>query len=124
MIEWFVAILLVSGAIFMLLAAVGVLRFPDLFSRMHATTKASSFGAGLMLLSVILHVQELFIILEAMIVLIFIFLTAPVASHMIGRAAYFLQVPLWKGTIIDELHDRYNLHNHTLASESPDSATD
>ncbi len=120
MIEWIIAILLVIGAIFMLLAALGALRFPDVFTRMHAATKASSFGAGLMLIGAVIYFAQLYITIEALLVIIFIFLTAPVASHMIGRAAYFLKVSVWDETIIDELQGRYDFHTHTLSSEPTD----
>jgi len=116
--EWICAILLVGGSLFMLVAAIGILRFPDLFTRMHAATKAASFGVGLMLTSVAIHFAEFWVSIEVILVIGFIFLTAPVASHMIGRAAYFLQVPLWEGTVMNELKDRYDLRNKTLDSDS------
>ncbi|GET27112.1 monovalent cation/H(+) antiporter subunit G [Prolixibacter sp. NT017] len=104
--EWISAILLVLGAFFMLLAAIGVLRFPDLYIRMHSATKASSFGALLMLVAVSIHFPVAYVIIEAALVIIFIFLTAPVASHMIGRIAHLLKVPKWEKTTVDELENR------------------
>ena len=104
--EWISAVLLVLGAFFMLLAAIGVLRLPDLYIRMHAATKASSFGALLMLVAVSIHFPVAYVIIEAALVIIFIFITAPVASHMIGRIAHLLKVPKWEKTIIDELENR------------------
>lgn len=115
--EWIAAVLLVLGSFFMFVAALGVLKLPDVFTRMHAATKASSFGTGLMLVAMILYFRIPFIFIESLLVIIFIFLTAPVASHMIGRAAYLLKVPLWEETVIDQLHDKYNLHTHELASD-------
>ncbi len=115
--EWIAAILLVLGASFMFVAALGIIRLPDVFTRMHATTKASSFGTGLMLVSMILYFRQPYIFVESILVIIFIFFTAPVASHMLGRAAYLLKVPLWEGTVIDQLHDKYNLHTHELTSD-------
>ena len=44
------------------------------------------------------------------------FLTAPIAAHMIGRDAYFVGVPLWERTVLDELKNRYNTHTNTLDS--------
>ncbi|MCG8604563.1 monovalent cation/H(+) antiporter subunit G [bacterium] len=114
--EWICAVLLVTGSLFMLIAALGILRFPDLFTRMHAAAKAASFGAGLMLSAVAVYFATAWVILEIFLVIAFIFLTAPVASHMIGRAAYFLQVPLWPGTIMDELRNRYDLNEQALSS--------
>ncbi len=97
------AALLVIGGIFMLLAGVGVLRMPDLFMRMQAATKAATLGAGCMLLAVAVHFGELTVVTRALLVTAFVFMTAPVAAHMIARAAYSVGTPLWEGTIADEL---------------------
>lgn len=115
-------VLLFAGAFFLLLAGVGVLRMPDLFSRMQAATKAATLGAGLMLLAVATHFDDLGTTIRAVLVAAFFFLTAPVAAHMIGRAAYFIGVPLWEGTITDELRGRYDMETHTLSSDYDSSA--
>ena len=100
------AVLLVVGAFFMLLAGLGVLRLPDLFMRLQAATKASTLGVGCMLLAAAIHFQDLAVTTRAVLVIAFFFLTAPVGAHMIARAAYAVGVPLWEGTITDELRDR------------------
>ncbi|MBL8796254.1 MAG: monovalent cation/H(+) antiporter subunit G [Planctomycetia bacterium] len=100
------ALLIVVGGAFMLLAGVGVVRMPDLFMRMQAATKAATLGAGCMLLAVAVHFGELTVVTRALLVTAFVFLTAPVAAHMIARAAYSVGTPLWEGTIADELRDR------------------
>ncbi len=97
------AMLIVIGGGFMLLAGVGVVRMPDLFMRMQAATKAATLGAGCMLLALAFHFGELQIVTRALLVTAFVFLTAPVAAHMIARAAYSVGTPLWEGTIADEL---------------------
>jgi multicomponent Na+:H+ antiporter subunit G len=51
-------------------------------------------------------------------VVVFIFVTAPVAAHMIARAAYFSSVPLWEGTLSDDLEGRYDERTHTLHSHA------
>jgi CPA2 family monovalent cation:H+ antiporter-2 len=107
--------LLVIGASFALLAGAGVVRMPDLFTRMQAATKASTLGIGSIVLAVAIHFGELGITTRALTVIIFVFLTAPVAAHMIARAAYFVGVPLWERTIIDELHGHYDRRTHKLA---------
>ena len=117
MIEWISALLLIIGSFFMFLAALGIYRFPDIYTRMHAATKASSFGAGLMLIGLILHLTDFWIIFEAIVVIVFIFMTAPVAAHMIGRAAYLIEVPLWENTVIDELKGQYDLKEKILHSK-------
>src|SRR3954470_16393377 len=98
--------LLVVGALAMLLAELGVLRLPDLFMRLQAATKASTLGVGCMLLGLAVHFQDLGVTTRALLVVAFFFLTAPVGAHMIARAAYAVGVPLWAGTITDELRDR------------------
>jgi multicomponent Na+:H+ antiporter subunit G len=97
------AVLLVIGGAFMLLAGVGVVRMPDLFMRMQAATKAATLGVGCMLLALAIHFGDLAITARAALVTAFVFLTAPVAAHVIARAAYSVGVPLWEGTICDEL---------------------
>jgi multicomponent Na+:H+ antiporter subunit G len=97
------ALLVVVGGAFMLLAGVGVVRMPDLFMRMQAATKAATLGAGCMLLAVAVHFGEPTVVTRALLVTAFVFLTAPVAAHMIARAAYSVGTPLWEGTITDEL---------------------
>jgi multicomponent Na+:H+ antiporter subunit G len=110
--------LLVVGATFMLLAAVGVVRLPDLFTRMQSTSKAATLGVGCVLLAAALHFGELGAATRALAVIVFVFLTAPVAAHMIGRAAYFVGVPLWEGTIQDELRGRYHPSTHELSGRA------
>jgi monovalent cation/proton antiporter MnhG/PhaG subunit len=107
--------LLMIGAAFALLAGAGVVRMPDLFTRMQAATKASTLGIGSIVLAVAIHFGEMGITTRALTVIIFVFLTAPVAAHMIARAAYFVGVPLWERTIIDELHGHYDRRTHKLA---------
>jgi len=99
------AILLLLGALFMLLAALGALRMPDLLTRMHATTKASVLGAGLTLLGVAVHFWEQDVLLRVVAIVAFVTLTSPVAAHAIGRAGYRSGSPLWQGTLKDVLRD-------------------
>jgi multicomponent Na+:H+ antiporter subunit G len=112
------AFLLLTGAVLMLIAALGIVRMPDLLTRMHATTKAGALGSGLMVLSVAFHFGQTDIVARAVAVVVFIILTAPVAAHAIGRASYFVGVPLWDGTVKDELKHRYDPDKHVLHSET------
>jgi multicomponent Na+:H+ antiporter subunit G len=116
MIEWIRNFLLIVGASFLLLAAIGIIRMPDLFQRIQASTKASTLGAGCLLLALAFHFQDFGITVRAFLVIAFFFLTAPVAAHVIGRAAYFVGVPLWEKTIVDELRGRYHTDTHILDS--------
>jgi multicomponent Na+:H+ antiporter subunit G len=100
------AVLMLFGSLLMLLGALGVLRLPDLYMRVSASTKASTLGVGFTLLSLAIHFNELGITSRALATIGFIIITAPVAAHLISRAAYLVDAPLWKGTIVDELQDR------------------
>jgi multicomponent Na+:H+ antiporter subunit G len=104
--EWVSAILLVSGAMFIFIAALGVLRMPELFSRMHSSTKAGTLGLGLIMLAVATYFQESSITIRAAALVVFIILTAPVSAHVIARAAYLSGVRLWKHTVVDEYKNR------------------
>jgi multicomponent Na+:H+ antiporter subunit G len=110
------ALLLLIGTLLLVLAGVGVVRMPDLFLRMSTSSKASSLGAASVLLGVAISVADLSVLVRAVAGVLFLVLTAPVAAHMIGRAAYELRVPLWRGMVVDELEGRYDTARHTLAS--------
>lgn len=116
--EGFTAILMVIGAMFMFVAGLGVLRMPDLFIRMSAATKASTLGVGFLLCAVVVKFTYLEIISRTFAIIIFVILTAPVGAHMIGRAAYVVGVPLWKGTIIDQLCGKYDRCSDVSESRS------
>lgn len=98
-----VAVLLCLGSAFMLLGAVGVFRFPDLYSRVQASAKAATLGVALMILALAIHFADFGITVSALLVIGFFLLTAPVAGHMIARAAYFSGAPLWGNQVPDEL---------------------
>jgi multicomponent Na+:H+ antiporter subunit G len=108
--------LLMLGAVFLLAAAIGVVRMPDLFTRMQAATKAATLGISCILGAVALYMEDLGVAMRAFLAIGFFFLTAPVAAHMIGRAAYLIGVPLWKGTIVDELSGHYDRRTNVLTS--------
>jgi multicomponent Na+:H+ antiporter subunit G len=74
---------------------------------MHAATKAGTLGAGLILISEAFFYAELGITLRALAAISFLLLTAPVAAHLIGRAAYYSGIRLWYKTWIDQLKERY-----------------
>jgi multicomponent Na+:H+ antiporter subunit G len=96
------AILWLGGSGFALLAAIGVLRMPDVFTRMQASTKASTFGLGCLLLGTAVHMGDFGSFIRVSSIAAFVLLTTPVAGHVIARASYFADVPLWKGTVLDE----------------------
>ena len=107
---------LLLGSLLMFLAAVGVLRLPDLPTRMHASTKAGSLGAALTIIAVAVFMPEIPVIARAAATVVFLLLTAPVAAHVIGRAGYFVGVPLWEGTVKDALAEQYDFKTQKLGS--------
>ncbi|MFP4137734.1 MAG: monovalent cation/H(+) antiporter subunit G [Halomonas sp.] len=109
-------LLILVGALFMLLAALGLVRLPDLLTRMHATTKAATLGATLIMLAVAIHFAQVEVVARALGVILFILMTAPVAAHVIGRAGYFVGSRLWDGTVKDELKPHYDPLTHELKS--------
>ena len=118
MAESIALVLLLLGAVFMLLAAIGMLRMPDVLTRMHSSTKSATLGVGLIMLGVVLTFGDFAIGVRAFAIVIFMFSTTPVSAHMIARAAYLSGVPLWEGTLSDDLEGRYDERTHTLHSHA------
>ncbi len=120
MTEWISALFLLAGSFFMFLAGLGTFRFPDLYSRMHAATKAASFGLGLMLTGFVIYYFDWYYLFESLLIVMFVFITAPIAAHMLGRAGYLLNVPLYKGTIADEMQDLYSRSSENASTNMMD----
>lgn len=118
MINIILAILSTTGALAILFASIGILRMPDFYLRLSVTVKASTLGVGLLLIcAAIMFPDDASVTTKSIAIIFFLFITAPIAAHMIGRAAYFTGVPLWKGTIVDELDGMYNKKTHELESD-------
>ncbi|WDZ78876.1 monovalent cation/H(+) antiporter subunit G [Ensifer adhaerens] len=98
-----VAALLIVGAIFSLLAAVGILRFPDLYTRMHAASKAGTIGSGLLLLAAGVHSVDAAILIRALAGFFFFVLTAPISAHLLAKAAHQAGYKLTKLSVVDQL---------------------
>ncbi|WP_213424154.1 monovalent cation/H(+) antiporter subunit G [Bhargavaea massiliensis] len=100
-----IAVPLVVGVVFTLVTAIGLNRFPDPYTRAHAASKSSTVGVLGILISVFLH----FWLIEdhfnprILLGILFLFITAPVGAHMMGRAAYFSGVKPSELTVKDEL---------------------
>lgn len=124
MLEIIAGILLITGSFFVLIASVGILRLPDILMRMHASTKAGTLGAGLILLAVAFFYAEIGIVSRALATIVFILLTAPVAAHTIGRAAYYHGITFWKGTVVDDLRDYYEKRQKLPVDQASDSSVE
>ena len=105
------------GSIFILLAAIGLIRMPDFYLRVSVTTKAVTLGVGLVLISAAVYFNDISVTSRVTAIILFLFLTAPVAAHVITRAAYFTGTRLWKKSVIDDLKGRYEDKTISLDEE-------
>ena len=101
---WLAGLLIIVGSVFTLAAAVGLIRLPDVYSRMHAASKAGTVGSGLMMIALAIVADDLATATRAIAGVIFFVLTAPVAAHLLARAAYG-GYKMWEGSVIDEMAD-------------------
>ena len=102
MIEIAIGVLWIVGSAFALVAAVGLLRMPDVFTRMQASTKASTLGLGCLAIGAALQLADAASIIRLVSIGGFLLLTTPVSAHVIARGSYRAGVPLWRGTVLDE----------------------
>jgi multicomponent Na+:H+ antiporter subunit G len=97
------AVLLVLGALLALLAAIGLQRFDDVFARMHSATKPATLGLMLVLGGSALVISSPGAVAKLVLVVLLQFITAPVAAHLVGRAAYRAGTELSPDTMVDEV---------------------
>ncbi len=103
--RFIVGYLILQGALLSLIAAIGVLRLPDVYTRNHAASKSATLG----IISILLGLFLYYLLIDhhtnsrVLLGIIFVFITAPVAGHLISRAAYNIGVPLWDKSIQDDL---------------------
>jgi multicomponent Na+:H+ antiporter subunit G len=101
--------LLLVGMFFMSVAAVGIVRMPDLYHRLHAATKGVTLGitslllAGAVALSALPETQFIMIATKVALVILFQFVANPVGAHLLAKAGHLDKAPMWSGTLSDEL---------------------
>ncbi len=118
--ELFTLLFLVAGLFFVLVGCFGLYRMPDLFCRMHATSKATTLGLVLILIASFIHLGFSAVGLKAFLAIFFAFLTAPVGAHLIARAAYQRGVKLHDRSIADALHVLYPNKDQTDSHRDKD----
>jgi multicomponent Na+:H+ antiporter subunit G len=91
------------GAFFALVASIGLLRLPDLYSRMHAASKAGTMGSGLMLIALAIHAGDSGVFARALAGVVFFLLTAPISAHLLAKAAYAVGYRLGPSAVRDEM---------------------
>ncbi len=102
-----IMILSTLGAIFILIASIGMYRLPDFYTRLSITIKAATLGIGCILAAAAIHFAEFSITTKMFAIIFFLFITSPVAAFLIARTAYISGVRLWDKSVIDELKGRY-----------------
>ena len=101
--DYLAATLIVVGALFALTASIGLLRLPDIYTRMHAASKAGTVGSCLMLIALGVHIGEFATALRVLAGVVFFLLTAPISAHLLAKAAYAAGYRMWPGSVSDDL---------------------
>lgn len=110
MIELIASVLVVAGAALALLAAVGLQRFDDVFARMHAATKPATLGLLLILSGAAFMLPIPGAVAKLFLVILLQFITAPIAAHLVGRAAFRTGKELSPATLVVEEAEYINTH--------------
>ncbi|MDB5507383.1 MAG: Na+/H+ antiporter subunit [Devosia sp.] len=98
-------VLVIFGALFGLLAAIGLLRFPDFYTRMHAASKAGAVGCGLIFAAIAMVSLDGPVALRAGLGIGFVLLTTPLSAHLLARASYLTGHRPAASTAVDEFAD-------------------
>lgn len=114
MIDILITVLSTIGALAIFFASLGILRMPDFYLRLSVTVKAATMGVGLLLLCAAILFPDVSVTTKTFAIIFFLFITSPIAAHMIARAAYFTGTPLWKDTLVDQLEGKYDKETHEL----------
>jgi multicomponent Na+:H+ antiporter subunit G len=103
LLDYLAGILVVIGAIFTLVASIGLLRLPDLYTRMHAASKAGTLGSCVVLIALAVQAQDLSIATRALAGVVFFLLTAPISAHLLAKAAHAAGYRLWENSVRDDI---------------------
>lgn len=98
--EIIISVLLITGGLFALAGAIGLARLPDFYTRLHAPTKATTLGVGGIVFSsvVFFTVSDQSLGIEEILIMVFLFLTAPISANMMAKAAMHLRIDRVEGT--------------------------
>lgn len=100
--ELMIVILVALGSLMILIAALGVLRMPDLYSRLHAASKAATLGISCLALAMIVHFGEASVVFRAVALGLVVFVTTPISAHLLGRAGFVTWTPLGDDYVVNE----------------------
>ncbi|MFW5821139.1 MAG: monovalent cation/H(+) antiporter subunit G [Bacteroidota bacterium] len=91
--EIIISVFLISGSLLIFIAGIGILRLPDIYMRMHALTKATSLAIMLMLIGAGIYFPVLSVFFKALIIIVFLYLTIPVAANLLGKSFLEMKSP-------------------------------
>ncbi|NOH26969.1 monovalent cation/H(+) antiporter subunit G [Vibrio mediterranei] len=94
--EIITGVLLCIGTFFVIVASIGVVRMPDLYTRMHASTKANTMGLTALLAAVAVGIPDITVTSRVLGTMLFILLTAPVATHLLGKSMHASGYKMWR----------------------------
>ncbi|WP_010251416.1 monovalent cation/H(+) antiporter subunit G [Myroides injenensis] len=112
MIDILIMILSTIGAMFILIASIGIVRMPDFYTRLSITIKAATLGIGCILAAAAIHFAEFSITTKVLVIIFFLFITSPVAAFLIARTSYIIGIKLWDKSVVDELQNKYGNKNN------------
>ena len=101
--DWFAALFLGAGLVFMVVGAIGVVRLPDAYNRLHAASKCVTLGLTGMLLAACYHLGTAPVVSKALATIAFTFVATPIGTHMLAKAAHHGHLKMWERTLSDEL---------------------
>jgi multicomponent Na+:H+ antiporter subunit G len=114
--ELLTVLLMAAGVFFIVVSSIGLVRLPDLYTRVHAAGKAGTLGIVGVLMGVgVYYITNPAVVFEMLALVAFFFLTAPVAAHMLDRAAFLTGVKPMEGTSPNELQGRYDQETRRLS---------
>lgn len=120
--EFFSVLLIFIGTFISFLSAIGLIRFPDVYSRAHALSKSSTLGVVVVLIGTLIFfvTEEGYFSIRLLLAIFFVFLTTPVSAHVIIRAAYRARVRMTKSTVQDDLAEYFNREKNIEGIETQD----
>lgn len=94
--DYLSAALLITGAVFFLAGTLGLLRFPDVYSRLHALTKADNVGLGLVVIGLVVQAESWAVACKLLLIWFLVLLAGASVAHLVARGALHRGIKLWK----------------------------